>query len=237
MLVFAREGMVCLIMAAPIILGLAVIGALGAHFLMRYRRRRLNIAAALLAALSPPGVLTFEHWLKLPPPIFAVSTSLDIAASPEVVWNAALAPSKLPSPRDLPFRMGIGYPQGFHIVGEGATATRYCDFSTGKLVEPVLEWRRPQVLRFAVTKNPQPMREWTPFAEIHPPHLEGFLESRQGQFRLIPIDRGTRLEATTWYQHGLWPAEYWRWWSDAIIHRIHRVVLEHIKEEALKPAN
>ena len=39
----------------------------------------------------------------------------------------------------------------------------------------------------------------------------------------------TLLEGTTWYQHGLWPAEYWRWWSDAIIHRIHLRVLNHVR--------
>jgi hypothetical protein len=39
----------------------------------------------------------------------------------------------------------------------------------------------------------------------------------------------TLLEGTTWYRHGLWPAEYWRWWSDAIIHRIHMRVLTHIR--------
>ena len=26
-----------------------------------------------------------------------------------------------------------------------------------------------------------------------------------------------------------WDAEYWRWWSDAIIHRIHSRVLKHIR--------
>jgi hypothetical protein len=38
----------------------------------------------------------------------------------------------------------------------------------------------------------------------------------------------TLLEGTSWYQHGLWPAEYWRWRSDAIIHRIHSRVLAHV---------
>jgi len=42
----------------------------------------------------------------------------------------------------------------------------------------------------------------------------------------------TRLHGSTWYQHGLEPAGYWRWWSDAIIHRIHLRVLEHIKKRA-----
>jgi hypothetical protein len=43
------------------------------------------------------------------------------------------------------------------------------------------------------------------------------------------------LEGTTWYRHGLWPAEYWRWWSDAIIHRIHLRVLRHVRMLAEQP--
>ena len=164
------------------------------------------------------------------PPLFAVTTSLDIPAPPEAVWQATIAPSRLERPDSLAFRAGIAYPKGAWIVGSGPGATRYCDFSTGRLVEPVREWREPELLRFAVTQNPEPMEEWTPWAHIHPAHLEGFLVSRQGQFRLNPIPGGTRLEATTWYQHGLYPATYWRWWSDAIIHRVHEVVLGHIRD-------
>ena len=77
------------------------------------------------------------------------------------------------------------------------------------------------------------MSELTPYTEIHPPHLEGFLVSRQGQFLLTPLAGGrTLLEGTTWYQHNMWPAGYWKMWSDVIIHRIHGRVLKHIKRLA-----
>ena len=51
---------------------------------------------------------------------------------------------------------------------------------------------------------------------------------RQGvKDRLQTLAAG--LTGSTWYQHHLWPADYWRLWSDAIIHRIHLRVLRHIK--------
>ena len=69
-----------------------------------------------------------------------------------------------------------------------------------------------------------PLRHHPPAA---PPGIPG-LEA--GQFRLVRLPGGrTRLEGTTWYQHGLYPAGYWRLWSDWIIHRIHLRVLEHVK--------
>ena len=74
------------------------------------------------------------------------------------------------------------------------------------------------------------MQELNPFGETTPPHLHGFLEAVRGQFELLPQPGGqTLLRGTTWYRHNLYPAPYWRLWSDRLIHTIHMRVLEHIK--------
>ena len=74
------------------------------------------------------------------------------------------------------------------------------------------------------------MKEMNPFGEIQPKHLHGYMVSKRGQFRLTQMpDGGTLLEGTSWYRHGLWPAGYWRLWSDAIGHQIHLRVLRNIK--------
>jgi len=175
-----------------------------------------------------------EHVIGLPADNYTVTTSLDIPASPRRVWEAVLQPARLASPSDLLFRAGVAYPLASHIEGTGLAATRYCDFSTGKLIEPVLVWDENHRLRFRVASNPLPMQEWTPYARLHPPHLDGFLVSRQGEFRLEPLaNGGTRLTATTWYQDHLYPASYWKLWSDHIIHQVHRMVLANIRERAL----
>ena len=140
---------------------------------------------------------------------------------------------ELPPPTEAIFRLGIAYPVRAEIQGRGVGAVRHCVFSTGLFVEPIEVWDEPRLLRFSVTRNPEPMREWTPYREVHPPHLNGFLVSRRGQFLLTPLPGGrTRLEGTTWYHHSMWPAPYWQVWSDAIIHTIHRRVLVHVKQLA-----
>jgi hypothetical protein len=137
---------------------------------------------------------------------------------------------ELPEPSEWLFRTGLAYPIRARIEGSGPGATRYCEFSTGPFVEPIKVWDEPHLLAFRVTDNPAPMHEWSPYAQVQPKHLHGYLVSKRGQFRLIRLANGqTLLEGTTWYQHGLWPAEYWRWWSDAIIHRIHLRVLNHVR--------
>ena len=72
---------------------------------------------------------------------------------------------------------------------------------------------------------------------LQPLHLAGYLRPERGRFELTALPGGrTRLEGTSWYRNEMWPAAYWRQWSDPIIHRIHRRVFEHIKTLAEQEA-
>jgi hypothetical protein len=185
-----------------------------------------------------PGIQSAEHLLARRADGFVVRSTIDIQAPPDQVWKQVIAFTQIPPPTEWVFRAGIAYPIRAEIIGSGPGAERHCVFSTGAFVEPIEVWDEPHRLKFSVTSNPAPMQEWTPFAHIEPPHLHGFLVSEAGQFLLTPLPNGgTRLEGTTWYQHGLWPAAYWRLWSDALIHRIHMRVLQHIKSEAERNAS
>ncbi|HLV87533.1 MAG TPA: hypothetical protein VKV39_11185 [Candidatus Sulfotelmatobacter sp.] len=234
LLAVAVEGLVCLIMAAPIALPLAAFGGLCAHRVQQRRWLRGETPAFFaLVLLIVPGTQWIEHVTPRPAPLFMVRSSIDIHASPEEVWRQVVAFSEIPAPTEWMFRAGIAYPIRAEIAGRGPGAERHCVFSTGAFVEPIQVWDEPHLLKFSVTSNPPPMEEWTPYRHIEPPHLHGFLESEGGQFLLTRLpDGGTRLEGTTWYHHGLWPSQYWRLWSDAIIHRIHMRVLTHIRAEA-----
>ena len=164
-----------------------------------------------------------------------ITTSIEIAAPPEVVWHHIVSFAEIPEPKGWLFRSGIAYPKRARIVGEGVGAVRYCEFSTGAFVEPIEVWDAPNHLEFAVISNPPPMEEWSPWADLHPAHLEGFMVSEKGEFRLVEQPDGTtHLIGTTWYSHGLGPDWYWRIWSDLIIHNIHNRVLVHIKASAEK---
>ena len=235
LIAFAVEGALCLVMALPLAVPLAMIGGALGYVSQRRLAAHSPMMFVVLVGVMPFGA-TVEQALQPPASTFTVTTSVDIPATPERVWKAVLQPAKLAAPAELIFRAGVAYPLASHIEGAGLNATRYCDFSTGKLVEPVLIWNQVRQLRFRVASNPLPMQEWTPYAQIHPPHLDGFLVSRQGEFQLEALPGGaTRLRATTWYQHHLWPARYWRWWSDYIIHQVHGMVLENIRARSSLP--
>lgn len=232
LLVFALEGAICLLMAAPLALALAWVGGAVGHSLslMRPRAAR-HLFPGLLIVL--PFAFVAENAVLPEPPLFEVTTTIEIDAPPAEVWQHVVAFTELPPPEEWIFKLGIAYPIRAEIDGQGVGAERRCVFSTGAFVEPIEVWDEPRELAFSVLDNPPPLDEWTLYDEIHPPHLEGFMESEGGRFLLHELPGGrTRIEGTTWYRHSLWPATYWKWWSDAIVHRIHLRVLRHVKSEA-----
>lgn len=234
-LLIAIEGIVCLLMALPIALALAWFGAYVAYFIQRQRwsAGRLGSLGLALFALAP-ALMAAEHASDPQPSLRAVVTSIVVAAPPAAVWRRVVSFPPIPPPKEWLrgggwlFRAGIAAPLAAEIDGTGAGAVRRCLFTTGAFVEPIDVWDEPRVLHFAVAAQPPPMREWSPY-DIHPPHLDGFLVSRAGQFRIEPLADGrTLLEGTTWYENRMWPAAYWSLWSDALIHAIHRRVLDHV---------
>ena len=234
LLIFALEGIICLLMVAPIAIVLNAFGALVGYNIRKaagwaQRERALCCGGAFLLM---PLLLLSERSLGLQPALFPVTTTVDIEAPASLVWKHVVTFSELPPPSEWIFHAGVAHPLRAEIRGQGVGAVRHCIFSTGPFVEPIEIWDEPRLLRFSVEKNPPPMHELS-FREVRPAHIDGFFESERGQFALTELTPGTtRLEGTTWYRHGLWPERYWKIWSDYIIHTIHLRVLRHIKAEA-----
>jgi hypothetical protein len=229
------EGLICLLMASPLALVIALAGAsivFAARSLASVSSRRSEVASAGFLIL--PVLILSEARIHPEPTLYKVQSSMTIAAAPAEVWKHVVSFPELPPPTELIFRAGIAYPIRAEIRGRGPGAVRHCVFSTGPFVEPIEVWDEPKLLRFSVSSNPAPMKELS-LSEIDPPHLHGFLNSELGQFELKALpDGGTELVGTTWYRHGLWPEFYWCLWSDQIIHTIHLRVLRHIKTQAAR---
>jgi hypothetical protein len=233
LLTFAFEGLICIIMAAPLS-ALLVWGGHVMAFELVKQRVAPNLSAVVIGLLlSVPGLMAFEHASPARVQLRAVRTTIDIAAPAAQVWQQVVAFPQLPAPTDFIFRTGIAYPINATIAGRGVGAVRHCNFSTGSFVEPITVWDEPHRLAFSVADQPAPMRELSPYDNLQPNHLHGFFVSKRGQFQLTTLPNGhTRLEGTTWYYNRIQPDLYWSWWSDYIVHRIHARVLAHIKQQS-----
>jgi uncharacterized membrane protein YhaH (DUF805 family) len=224
-----NEGAVCLLMALPLVLVVGLMGGVvGRAVALKNQRAVMPATLALVtlpmsAALEPPGARVLHE----------VRSSMEVNAPPERVWQHVIAFDTIPEPREIVFRLGVAYPRFATLEGSGIGAVRYCVFSTGAFVEPITAWEPSTRLAFDVERAPPPLRELSLYAGVAPPHLDGYLRSRRGEFRLVPLPGGrTRLEGSTWYELAMAPEGYWQLFADYLIGRIHRRVLAHIARKA-----
>jgi uncharacterized membrane protein YhaH (DUF805 family) len=234
LLVFALEGIVCLMMVSPLAVALTVFGAIFGTLLAKGSGPSGNSVTAMAFVL--PIIGGTDLAMDVPLPVYEMTSEITVNAPPEAVWPNVVGFSDLPPPQDWLMNTGIACPLRATIKGEGVGAVRYCEFTTGPFVEPITVWDPPNRLAFNVIEQPEPMHEWSPYEEVYAPHLHDTMLSQRGQFELIEKDGQTLLRGTTWYTLDLAPGSYWRLWSDFVVHRIHMRVLKHVKDLSETPA-
>ena len=228
LLLFAFEGVICLVMAFPILVPVGALGGLIGWFLAKM----IVLQSHWLLMQSAAAMLLLcwveSHFSNYS--IDRVESSVVVNAPIETVWNNVVEFPEIQSQADWWFRLGIATPLRATITGNGVGAIRRCEFTTGAFVEPITEWNPPHRLAFDVTEQPDPLVEMTPYHSIHPPHLQHSFHSVQGEFELVKLGpKSTRLIGRTWYVVEMRPSAYWKLWTDEIVHRIHLRVLEHIR--------
>lgn len=227
LLLFAFEGIICLAMLLPIAGVMAILGALIGVMIATVQPQR---TMTLLIPISLLPIVAGAENAFRDLPEYEVLTTIEIDAPPDKVWPNVVGFSDLDTPPSWYFQLGIAYPKRATIVGSGVGAVRHCEFSTGAFVEPITAWEQPTRLAFDVQSQPPPMHELSPYRHVHPPHLDGYLRCKRGEFRLIELaGQRTRLEGRTWYEYEIFPQSYWTLWTDRLIHSIHQRVLSHIK--------
>ncbi len=225
----AIEGMICLIMAAPIALVLAALGAATAGALARVIAPRSESRMMCLAVAAIPMLCVIERGRPAPPPVYTFSTEVFIAAPPKRVWPRIVDVTTLAPDQNFWSRLNLATFRRAWTEGRGLGATRVCEFNTGLARETVTAWEPPYRLGLRVETTPIPMEEWTFYKHIHPRHLEGYYQVNHASFELTAVEGGTLVRGTTEFQHGLWPADYWAWWCRPVIHSLQRHVLNAVK--------
>lgn len=230
--ILAFEGILCIVMALPILLVIAAIGAT-IGFAIHHQQPVAGARMFIVPILVIPLFGIIEHNSQMTAITTHVDTEIIVDASKQKVWDELVAFSHIDEPAEWLFKTGIAYPIDATISGTGVGAIRKCNFTTGPFIEPITTWDEPNILAFGVLDQPPPMIEWSIYSNLQIAHLDGYFKSVKGQFKLEHLSDGrTKLTGTTWYYHTIWPSTYWRMWSDYILHRIHFRVLTHIKNKA-----
>ena len=226
LLLFAAEGAFCLALAFPLAIPVGIVGGVFGRAIA-LRSVEPPGRTGMAALVAPLLVLVEPH---VAPAVHEVVTVVEVAAPSDVVWRRVVSFPDLPPPTEWVFRIGVAAPLRAHIVGTGAGATRYCDFTTGSFIEPITAWEANRRLAFDITAQAPPMREWSPYRDVNPPHLDGYFRATHGEFLLTALPGGrTRLEGRTTYVVDMFPQSYWTLPAGRIVAAIHGRVLRHLK--------
>ena len=226
----ALEGLVCIVMAAPLGLGLAVLGGmLGRYIALRAKnpaRQTMSCVALLPLAFAAeyalPSVTRFD----------TVQT-IEVRAPPEAVWRSILSSDPVEGPLALPFRLGVAYPIRSEIVGEGVGAIRRGEFSTGTAIERITAWEPNRKFAFVVVEDIPAMREMSPYEHVHAPHAVGYFRTIATSFELVVrADGRTDVIERTSHELRLDPVLYWLPMARWIVHENNARVLAHIRRHA-----
>lgn len=227
-----RETAICLVMAAPLFYGAgltagAVMGAI--------LSRPGGGGVACIAILAPLLFLPIEATGEPPVHHGAVTTIMEIAAPPEVVWAHTV---EIPGIRAEELKptfshvvAGVPSPVEAVMSGEGPGAVRKLRWNGGiRFEEHVTAWETNRRLawKFRFSPTSVPTR-----VERHI-RLDGdYLRLTDGDYRLEPLPGGrTRLTLTTRYWFASPINGYCEWWAQRFFGDFHGAVLGVIKQRA-----
>ena len=223
LILFALEGLICLIMAAP----LAAIAAIAGGALGRSaaRKGKAPMGPVYCIALLP---LMFAVDALYPPAVTMLTDeSMLVDASPQQVWRAVTSEEPIREPATLVGKLGLAYPERAQFAGTGVGAIRTGYFSTGDAREQITEWKEGRRLGFVVLSQPPAMKEMSPYETVHAPHVDGYFETGETQFEIQPLGKDrSRLTIRAAHRLSIAPVVYWepiaRWAAQSNTRRVLR---------------
>ena len=206
LVLFALEGIMCILMAAPLGALAAMVGAGIGYSLARVGHSR---GKPLLCVALLPAAFALEA--AIPPALaFTTAQSIEIAAPPSAVWRALTSDAPIAASPGLVGRAGLAYPTGARIATAGVGGERIGLFSTGAARERITQWAPGRRLAFAVVDQPPAREEMSPWRRVHAPHVEGYFETGETRFHLEPgAAGGTRLTIRASHLLRIDPVPYW----------------------------
>ncbi len=146
------EGIICVVMAAPIGAAIAFVGVVVGYFLARTKAADGTLQSA--AWLSIIVIVALEGW-NPPAPLEATTSSEVVINAPAArVWAELHDIRDLPPTENLLFQFGVAHPISTVTDGQGVGAARLCKLSTGDMPEIITVWKPGQELRFKVLSTP-----------------------------------------------------------------------------------
>jgi len=221
LLATGKEGLICVLMAAPLIaVGLAA-GAWGGFLIRKYviDKARHPKVLTMMIFLMAPLFLMGANSAEAPsrsPRTHTVVTTMVVDAPPEKVWQEIRSLDSLSSSKSFLMIMGLPVPQRCVIQGEGVGGKRICYFDQGYIEERITEWQPPNSMKLEITASTLPLGPWLGFKEA--------------SYEVKRENGKTLLTRSSTIISRLAPAWYWTGFERLGVETEHRYLFEEFKK-------
>lgn len=228
---FYMEALICVVVAAPILMVMAFIGGwIMSLILKRAERGRLSMT---FFVLLPYAVSPIEQMWQAPHETLVMRNAVTIKASPQTVWDQiyqvpAIQKSELPS--QWIYVIGFPRPLAAVIDRQGVGGRRHATFERDvSFFEVVTTWEPRRKLSFTIKADP----DFIPHTAFDRHIIVGgrFYDVLDGTYEIEPREDGTcvlHLSST----HRLSTRLNWYagWWSEWVMDQVQGSILEVIRK-------
>jgi len=227
------EGAICIVMAAPIFVGLSIVGGVVAGLVLKYREKQAKALALLV--LFP--FLGSPLELRIAPTTIQreVVTERLVAASPEALWRQVV---RVPEIREDELRgsffatLGIPRPLEASLDRNGVGALRTARFRGGiTFRERITLWQPNERLGFSIAVVPESIVPG--LLDQHVRVGSEHFDVTWGEFRLAAAEPGrTRLVLLSRHRLSTRFNAYAGLWTDAVMRDLQERICEVIARRA-----
>ena len=202
-LLFTRlEGIVCILMASPLLAaGLAIGSLLGSLIRRRWIDRsdapeRNLVILILLTPFLIAAANTVEEPFRHAEVTETFTSSVVVPTNREDSWRLVEKMDHLDGDRPFLLRLGIPTPYRCELEKPALGAKRICHFHEGILAQEVTAWNFPRNLDVKITESTLPGRHWLSF--------------KTAAYNFDAVAGGTRITRHSTVGSRLYPRWYWR---------------------------
>jgi len=228
----AWEGLICIVMAAPVFLAMGSVGGLLTGLLLGWRKPGAASPVVTGLAILPLVVFPLEQRMPLPDEERTVSTTVLIDAGPETVWRQIVRVPEIEDherPASFFHRIGIPAPREATLDREGVGGLREASFRGGlRFHETITEWDPERTLGFSIRVAPESVSE-----AVLDPHVRvgsAQFDVLYGRFRIEPAGEGrVRLHLLSRHRLSTLFNGYAGLWTDAVMRDVQAGISEVVR--------
>lgn len=216
------EGMVCILMAMPLIIGVVIFGVLSKY--LTQKLKKTNKTENLIKSSILPfclfltlGFLETEL-TKNDNNIIEIKSEIILPYSAMKVYETIKSVDTLNAEKPFLMKLDLPVPQKCILGEEKIGGLRTCYFEGGKIVERITELEKGKILKMDVIDYQLTGRKWLGFKEA----IYLFDELENGQ---------TKMTRITTYTSELYPRFYWKPLEQIGIEQEHEYVFRNLVKD------